>query len=73
MEEERGAIPCKIVVVGEIGVGKTSLVSGYLNNYFHNSPMSTPGEDFTIKTVYMEKEKNQLNLKYGIQLDKKNI
>ena len=58
---ERGALPCKIVLLGESGVGKTSIISRYISNSFSSLGTATPGSNFTTKTVYMEEEKCSIN------------
>ena len=53
---EEGAINCKVVLLGESGVGKTSIISRYINNTFKSQLMSTPGANFVTKNVIMEDE-----------------
>ena len=53
-EPEEGAATCKVVLIGESGVGKTSIISRYTNNTFKSQLMSTPGANFvTKKTLYL--------------------
>ena len=52
-EPEEGAIKCKVVLIGESGVGKTSIISRYINNTFKSQLMSTPGANFVTKNVIM--------------------
>jgi small GTP-binding protein len=63
-DDDKGAIPCKVVLIGESGVGKTSIISRYLTNTFSTTLGSTPGANFTTKTVFLEEE-NQ-SIKYEI-------
>ena len=63
-EDEKKAIPCKVVLIGEAGVGKTSIISRYKTNSFNPVQASTPGANFTTKTVFLEDE-NQ-SIKYEI-------
>ena len=56
--EEEGALTCKVVLIGESGVGKTSIISRYTTNTFKSQLMSTPGANFVTKNVIME-DKNQ--------------
>ena len=63
-DEEKKAIPCKVVLIGESGVGKTSIISRYMTNTFSSTLGSTPGANFTTKTVFLEDE-NQ-SIKYEI-------
>ena len=62
--EEKEAIPCKVVLIGESGVGKTSIISRYISNSFSTSLTSTPGANFTTKTVFIQ-DKNQ-SIKFEI-------
>ena len=56
MAEEEGALTCKVVLIGESGVGKTSIISRYISNTFKSQLMSTPGANFVTKNVIMEDE-----------------
>ena len=53
MAEERKAIQCKVVLIGESGVGKTSIISRYISDTFSSVLSATPGANFTTKTVFM--------------------
>ena len=59
-EEEKEAIPCKIVLIGESGVGKTSIISRYISNTFSSVLMATPGANFTTKTIYLKEQKQSI-------------
>ena len=63
-EEEKGALPCKVVLIGESGVGKTSIISRYINNTFSSVLTATPGASFTTKTVFLKDYKQ--SIKYEI-------
>ena len=52
-DSQEGAITCKVVLIGESGVGKTSIISRYINNTFKSQLMSTPGANFVTKNVIM--------------------
>ena len=60
MTEEEGALTCKVVLIGESGVGKTSIISRYISNTFKSQLMSTPGANFVTKNVIMEDEKQSI-------------
>ena len=62
--EDEGALTCKVVLIGESGVGKTSIISRYTTDSFKSQLMSTPGANFVTKTVIME-ETNQ-SIKFEI-------
>ena len=59
-EEEKVSIPCKVVLIGESGVGKTSIISRYISNTFSSVLMATPGANFTTKTVFLEDERQSI-------------
>ena len=59
-EEERGALPCKVVLIGESGVGKTSIIQRYINNTFNAVLAATPGASFTTKTIYLQEYKQSI-------------
>jgi len=54
MENNQNAISCKVVLIGEAGVGKTSIINRYINNTFSTNSMSTTGASFAAKTMYFE-------------------
>ena len=41
----------KLVLIGESGVGKTSLINRYVSNTFESNMVPTPGSSFTTKTM----------------------
>lgn len=47
----------KIVVIGDAGVGKTSLISQYVNRSFSESYKATIGADFLIKDFDLDGHK----------------
>ena len=63
-DEEKQSIPCKVVLIGESGVGKTSIISRYISNTFSSVLLATPGANFTTKTVFL-KDENQ-SIKFEI-------
>ena len=56
----------KILVVGDTGVGKTTLLHRYVNNTFLPDFKATIGADFFLKTIYLNKKKSNQSL--GLQL-----
>ena len=61
---EKEALQCKVVLIGESGVGKTSIINRYISNTFSALLTATPGASFTGKNVFM-KDYNQ-SIKYEI-------
>jgi len=48
-------LTCKVVIVGECGVGKTSIISKFLDTNFNSSPDSTKGANYASKElIYKE-------------------
>ena len=48
------ALSCKVVMVGESGVGKTCIINRYINNTFKPDSMTTSGASFASKTMFFE-------------------
>ena len=48
---EKEAVQCKVVLIGESGVGKTSIINRYTANTFSGVLTATPGASFTAKVV----------------------
>ena len=59
-DDAQTPIPCKVVLIGESGVGKTSIIARYLTNTFSTAMNSTAGANFTTKTVFLEDEKKAI-------------
>ena len=55
-DEEKQSIPCKVVLIGESGIGKTSIVSRFTSNTFTSVLMSTPGAGFRKKIIFLQNE-----------------
>lgn len=78
---------CKVVLLGESGifylnkgVGKTSIISRYVNKIFHNNFIPTMGSCFATKTESfndlgksIKYEVKYYKFRYGTQQAKKNI
>ena len=60
--EEENEISCKVILVGEGGVGKTSIISRFLMDNF--SETATSGANFHTKKIFL-KEENK-SIKYEI-------
>ena len=48
---ESTAIACKVVLIGESGVGKTSIIARYVKNTFSSETLPTPGASFASKSM----------------------
>ena len=53
-DQEKEALSCKFVLLGESGVGKTSIISRYISNTFESKLMPTSGAKCFVKTLIME-------------------
>jgi len=61
---EKESLQCKVVLIGETRVGKTSIINRYISDNFSSSLSPTPGASFTAKTVFI-KDYNQ-SIKFEI-------
>ena len=61
VEDGSQAITCKVVLIGESGVGKTSIINRFVNNNFSSVLMSTSGANFSSKTIFLEEENKSIN------------
>ena len=61
---EKKPLECKVVLIGETRVGKTSIINRYISDNFSSSLSPTPGASFTAKTVFI-KDYNQ-SIKFEI-------
>ena len=59
-DQEVVAQTCKVVLIGESGVGKTSIISRYISNTFKSQLMSTPGANFVTKMIIMEDDNQSI-------------
>ena len=57
---EEGAINCKVVLIGESGVGKTSIITRYTQNTFKSQRLPTTGANFVTKTIILEDENKSI-------------
>ena len=56
--KEENEISCKVILVGESGVGKLSIISRFLKDNF--SKTSTTGANFTTKTIFFKEENKSI-------------
>ena len=59
-DDDEDFITCKVVLLGESGVGKTSIIQRYINNSFNPGVSSTGGANFTSKTMDFVEEKRRI-------------
>ena len=51
MEEKNKVKPIKVVLIGESGVGKTSIITQFIQQIFQIDPQSTIGGTFSTKII----------------------
>ena len=56
-EDEDDYISCKIVLLGETGVGKTSIITRYISGSFSQIVMTSTGSSFVAKKIELEDKK----------------
>ena len=71
-DSENEYTTCKVVLLGDAGVGKTSIISRYVGNTFSDVLMSTTGASFATKKLDIDSDKKS-SFKYGIQLVRKDF
>ena len=57
---EEGAKNCKVVLLGESGVGKSSIIDRYTQNIFKSQRLLTSGANFVTKTIILEDENKSI-------------
>jgi len=45
---------CKIILIGDSGIGKSSIIERFADNNFHHQFVSTIGVDFKVKTIKID-------------------
>ena len=55
----RKKVLLKVIILGDSGVGKTSLMNQYVNKKFSNQYKATIGADFLTKEVSIQDEKRK--------------
>lgn len=58
----------KVLVVGELGVGKTSIIKRTVHNIYNQNYKATVGVDFALKVVEVKRPSDQANVKVKLQL-----
>ena len=51
---DKEALQCKVVLIGEGGVGKTSIINRHTHNKFNESETITIGASFIAKTILLQ-------------------
>ena len=65
MADDDNAKTCKVVLLGESGVGKTCIIARFINNTFEDNIMSTTGASYAGKTMTFD-EYDEKSIKFEI-------
>ena len=65
MADDDATKTCKVVLLGESGVGKTCIIARFINNTFEDNIMSTTGASYAGKTKTFD-EFNGKSIKFEI-------
>ena len=60
--KEKNGIPCKAVLVGDTGVGKTSIIERYISNKFDTNQKTTLVSSYTFKKLDIKKYNKSVSL-----------
>ena len=60
--KDKDNIGCKAVLVGDTGVGKTSLIERYVNNHYEENQQSTLVSTYTFKKIDIKKYNKSVSL-----------
>ena len=52
----------KVILLGDCGVGKTNIISRYINDEFKDSILSTSGANYVVKSIDLDGKNYQLNI-----------
>ena len=61
MSKDNVALSCKVVILGESGVGKTCIINRYINDSFNPESMTTSGASYASKTMYFNSYEKNMN------------
>ena len=55
---------CKVVLLGESGVGKTCIISRYVNNTYDEKSETTNGASYASKVIEFDEYKKSFSFRY---------
>ena len=62
IKENQKIIDCKVTLLGDSGVGKSSIIGRYISGVFMNGLISTTGANYSQKVVEKDNNKVRLNI-----------
>ena len=60
--KDKDNISCKVVLVGDTGVGKTSIIERYINNKYDENQKTTLVSSYTFKKIDIKKYNKSISL-----------
>ena len=61
MYDDDTEISCKVVLIGNSGVGKTSIINQYITNVFNEEQLTTTGATYSTKKLLIESKKKTIS------------
>ena len=58
--QDTNNVTCKVVLLGESGVGKSSIITRYTQNTFKSQRLATTGANIVTKTIILEDENKSI-------------
>ena len=60
-EEDDNEICCKVVLIGNSGVGKTCIINQFISNEFNDQQFTTTGATFSTKKLFIQAKKKTIS------------
>ena len=60
-DDDENEISCKVVLVGNSGVGKTCIINQYLTNVFNEEQLTTTGATYSTKKLFIESKNKTIS------------
>ena len=61
MYDDDTEISCKVVLIGNSGVGKTSIINQYITNVFNEEQLTTTGATYSTKKLFIESKNKTIS------------
>ena len=60
-DDDENEISCKVVLVGNSGVGKTCIINQYITNVFNEEQLTTTGATYSTKKLFIESKNKTIS------------
>jgi small GTP-binding protein len=60
-DEDNNSISCKVVLIGNSGVGKTSIINQFISDEFNDEQITTTGSTFCTKIMKFEEQNAEIS------------